>query len=158
MLIIGLMSGTSMDGIDVALLETNGEHLIIEHEHMNIPYPADMTILLKSAERAMREAAGCHAHATHHYQHALQTYLAEELQHESTQLKLDIKRLTHYITTTLRRRQKNTAQLCFSDIIQLSTQLHADAVKQLLILSNYEPAHIDVNGYHGQTLFQQPHQ
>lgn len=39
---IGLMSGTSLDGVDAALLETDGEGYIRPHGWVHIPYDADL--------------------------------------------------------------------------------------------------------------------
>jgi anhydro-N-acetylmuramic acid kinase len=47
---IGLMSGTSMDGIDIALLETDGESVVRAGPWTTQPYPADLRhALLKLA-------------------------------------------------------------------------------------------------------------
>ena len=46
---IGLMSGTSMDGIDVALIETDGEDAIKRGPAATVPYPPAFTALLAQA-------------------------------------------------------------------------------------------------------------
>lgn len=46
---LGLMSGTSMDGIDVALLTTDGENRVERGPAMTFPYNADMRGLLCAA-------------------------------------------------------------------------------------------------------------
>ncbi|HUI21093.1 MAG TPA: anhydro-N-acetylmuramic acid kinase [Methylocella sp.] len=51
---IGLMSGTSMDGVDVALIETDGEEAITLGPSQSFPYAEADRALLRSA---MREAA-----------------------------------------------------------------------------------------------------
>jgi anhydro-N-acetylmuramic acid kinase len=52
---IGLMSGTSMDGIDVALVRTDGDRKLERGPSRSYPYDDDMRGQLK---RAMEEAAG----------------------------------------------------------------------------------------------------
>lgn len=52
---IGLMSGTSMDGIDVALLRTDGEALVERHAFLSVPYePAFRDRLKQALEEAKR--------------------------------------------------------------------------------------------------------
>ncbi len=46
---IGLMSGTSMDGIDIALLRTDGEKLVERGPGASFPYDADFRTRLKQA-------------------------------------------------------------------------------------------------------------
>jgi anhydro-N-acetylmuramic acid kinase len=44
---IGLMSGTSMDGIDAALLETDGEAQLVAGPALMVPYPAELRARLR---------------------------------------------------------------------------------------------------------------
>lgn len=55
MLSIGLMSGTSMDGIDAALLEIDSPtNTIKDLCHLFLPYEPSFQTLLKAAEHAER--------------------------------------------------------------------------------------------------------
>lgn len=45
---IGLMSGTSMDGIDAALVETNGEMIRMYGPHLTVPYKRSMQDRIRS--------------------------------------------------------------------------------------------------------------
>ena len=46
---IGLMSGTSMDGVDVALIETDGEAAVTLGPHLEVPYTSAERALLRGA-------------------------------------------------------------------------------------------------------------
>lgn len=48
---LGLMSGTSMDGIDVAFIETDGEDAVIRGPGMCFPYNPDQRQMLSEAHR-----------------------------------------------------------------------------------------------------------
>src|SRR5580698_3172098 len=47
--VIGLMSGTSLDGIDAALVETDGQDVVRPGQTLFVPYSAEMRALLKDA-------------------------------------------------------------------------------------------------------------
>ena len=47
--VIGLMSGTSLDGIDAALLETDGEDIAVPGPGLTVPYDAETRALLRAA-------------------------------------------------------------------------------------------------------------
>ncbi len=47
--VIGLMSGTSLDGIDAALLETDGETVVRPGPSLTVPYDAETRALLRTA-------------------------------------------------------------------------------------------------------------
>ena len=52
---LGLMSGTSLDGIDAALLETDGEARVMPGPSLTVPYDAQTRALLRSALDTARD-------------------------------------------------------------------------------------------------------
>ena len=57
---LGLMSGTSMDGIDVALLETDGDCELRHGPAASYPYPPEVKVTLRNALREARALAVAH--------------------------------------------------------------------------------------------------
>lgn len=55
--VIGLMSGTSLDGIDAALLDTDGEARVAPGPSLTMPYDGQTRALLRAALDAARDAA-----------------------------------------------------------------------------------------------------
>jgi anhydro-N-acetylmuramic acid kinase len=55
--VIGLMSGTSLDGIDAALVETDGEDVAIPGTALTIPYDADTRAMLRAALNDAKDVA-----------------------------------------------------------------------------------------------------
>ncbi len=99
---IGLMSGTSLDGVDVALLETNGVDYVSPKGFFYAPYP-------DSLKERIRASFG----------------LREE-------------------TKELRAVERDL------------TLAHRDAVLQFLKQENLDAEHIDLVGFHGQTITHDP--
>lgn len=147
LLSIGLMSGTSMDGIDSALLETDGSLVIKELGHSFLAYNPLYKILLKAAELSVRKAKGDLKKAEESYYAVLKHYLEDEL--KKTDIAKTLQDLKNYL---------KGAELTLATVIQHSTLLHSEAVKQLLKKIGFLAKQIDVIGYHGQTLFHQPEQ
>jgi anhydro-N-acetylmuramic acid kinase len=55
--VIGLMSGTSLDGVDAAILQTDGESIALPGPALTLPYSAADRKLLKDALEAARNLA-----------------------------------------------------------------------------------------------------
>jgi anhydro-N-acetylmuramic acid kinase len=54
--VIGLMSGTSMDGIDAVLLETDGKHYIKQKGSFSLDYDTEFKLALRVEETKVRQA------------------------------------------------------------------------------------------------------
>jgi anhydro-N-acetylmuramic acid kinase len=150
MLSIGLMSGTSMDGIDAALLETDGKSQITEIADISISYDIEFTTLLKTAEFAVRKADGDLVIARGNFAKTTAEYLQKEFVLADADSNQQVKKLARYF------HGNENIPVTFDDIIQRSTELHAAIVERLLQKSNQQAANIKVIGYHGQTLFHRP--
>jgi anhydro-N-acetylmuramic acid kinase len=150
MLSIGLMSGTSMDGIDAALITTDGKSLIHTLDHVSIQYDDSTKILLKAAELAARNASGNLQIAETQFTHALQIFLKNEFGLSGIDISTQIKNLSQYF------HHDENKPVTLRQVITRSTELHAHAVNLLLQKTNMAVHEIDVIGYHGQTLFHSP--
>jgi anhydro-N-acetylmuramic acid kinase len=75
---IGLMSGTSMDGIDVALLETDGETALRAGPWTSRPYPAGLREALLGLDPAAPEVAGYDEQVTRAHIDAVRDFCAAQ--------------------------------------------------------------------------------
>lgn len=150
MLSIGLMSGTSMDGIDASLLRTDGNILIEERGFESLRYDQEFRILLKAAEYSVRSHSGDLIEAKNFYQKNIENYLVNELKMLPISISEKMKELSRYF------HGNENELVTFDQVVERSTRLHAQVVNQLLKKNNFKPEQIDVIGYHGQTLFHRP--
>ncbi len=58
---LGLMSGTSVDGVDVALIETDGERIAALGPYLTVPYADDVRRLIRAAFGAELPSDATHA-------------------------------------------------------------------------------------------------
>jgi len=144
------MSGTSMDGIDAALLRTDGKINIQEVGFAALKYDPQFQILMKAAEYSVRKYQGDVTQAKKDYQNALYEYLENELNIAPTAIAQKISELNNYL------HHNKTTEITFDDVEIFSTKLHAEIIKSLLQQTNYRSEQIDIIGYHGQTLFHRP--
>lgn len=155
MLSIGLMSGTSMDGIDASLVETDGEDQVKELACLSMDYDAEFKLLLHAAQFCVKEHQGDLQRAKNDYANTgLKRYLESELKMLSINLDKQLTKLNDYARNIM----GIELPLTFDHVIEYSTKLHADVVLQLIARNDYQASDIDVVGYHGQALYHQPDQ
>jgi len=143
LLTIGLMSGTSIDGIDGALIKTDGLHEIFEIEKASLRYETPFHHALKATEYSVRKHKGDLEKATVDIAAYTQDILKLSPS-DAEKLKQSIQDYFGKLPTS-------------KDVIEHSTDLHGDVVEALLQKSDKNPREISVIGYHGQNLYHAPH-
>lgn len=132
-----------MDGIDGALIKTDGIHEVVDIEKASLRYEKPFHHALKATEYSVRKHQGDFEKATVD----IAAYVQDILKLSSAQSEQLIDSIQNYFgkLPTLR------------DVITHSTDLHGDVVETLLQKSNRDPTQISVIGYHGQNLYHAPH-
>ncbi|MEZ4752825.1 MAG: anhydro-N-acetylmuramic acid kinase [Bdellovibrionota bacterium] len=141
---IGLMSGTSKDGIDVACIKTDGISKIEECGAASYDYTITEKRLLNLAEFVVYKADGDLDKANNQFKDRIEEFRTVE--------GLNQKQLTELFKYLEQRNLK----LSLTDIEELSTELHIEAVNKFLVANNQKASEIDLIGYHGQTVFHRP--
>jgi len=144
------MSGTSMDGIDAAIIKTDGKAYVEEIGHYSVNYPSEIQKILKATEAIVRS---CHGNIALIKQKDFEQsvkFFFKEAYNFSDQESIDelakIKKIF------------NASVLSFEKIVVISTDLHIQAINQLLKKYNLKAKDIDLIGYHGKTLYHNPQQ
>lgn len=146
---MGLMSGTSMDGIDVALLKTDGECEIYSVGSTFLAYPRIFRLLLKAAEYFVRHVNTHKALSEKPFENFFIEFLTKKLEIQNTQAIYN--ECKQYLL------EHKIHSFTVHDIEQHSTFLHAMAINKLLTQLHLTPEQIDIIGYHGQTVLHEPH-
>lgn len=151
MLVIGTMSGTSMDGIDVAALETDGSaNCIKELGNTSISYSPLFKLLLKASELTIKTSLGDMDKARANFSQGLRAYLKNEIKI------LDINSKITELSAYLHGAEHSNQSITLDEVIQHSTYLHGLAIEKLLKATGLQAEQIDVIGYHGQIMFHRP--
>jgi anhydro-N-acetylmuramic acid kinase len=147
---VGTMSGTSMDGIDVAAIETDGFNAIRELGNDSLEYEPVFHLLLKTAEYAVRQEKGnLKVVRKKSFKDYFKAYLKNQLTLQESDINKQWHNAIHYL-------KKTDQIISFDDVVEHSTELHAQAIEKLMHKLNYKPSQVDIIGYHGQTLFHAP--
>lgn len=163
---VGLMSGTSMDGIDAVAIRTDGETYIKKLASYSITYPDELKLLFKAMEFAYktfiteekkevpRFAPDADSTITQEinaigFELYLARYLSERLHIPKAELTHEIGRLRKFFHSDSEK------EITLAEIIQRSTKLHTETARAIIkqIPSSNEPM---VVGYHGQTVYHEP--
>lgn len=137
-----------MDGIDAALLVTDGDSHIQTIAYHGLGYDPSFKHLLHAAQYHIRLHRGDLNKACSDFDNqGFHNYLR-------TELGLSVDEINTQHQNCLKYMQHNKLQL--TDVIRKSTELHAQAVSTLLQKSEYQASEITAIGYHGQTMYHQP--
>lgn len=152
MLSIGLMSGTSMDAIDVALLETDGTPERIEmRDYLSFPYDIQFQWALKATEYIAKLYHGDLVKLKQMDEQVVRAYGREVLGLSDSAVEKKLKQILTYLKKT-----RCQAILSFEEIVFHSSYLHAEAVKAIMRKHGLSAPEVGVIGYHGQTLLHEP--
>lgn len=143
-----------MDGIDAALIDTDGHSAVRSLGGQFFAYPAVFQHLLKAAELTAKQVHGDALLATQHFPQGWQTY-GNSLQLSHAALADLEKTAIQFVRRTL---VNPIEPLSLDAVIACSTELHRQAAEQLMRHAKLQPVDIEVVGYHGQTLYHKPSQ
>lgn len=135
---IGLMTGSSMDGIDAVILRTDGESYAEHIAGESVSYGPEFHLLLRIAEYAVQREKGDLKLAEKHFNQHIHKYLQE-------------KGLSEKLPSL---NEELGQKLTLANVINKLTTLHGQLVQSLM--NKAEVKDVDVIGFHGQNLYHNP--
>jgi anhydro-N-acetylmuramic acid kinase len=145
---LGLMSGTSMDGVDAAVIYSDGESLAKPICSASYPYTDEVRIALKSLEWCVARASGDLRKAEASYLAELPGFFAERHNGE----------ISYQEWLTSVRKQHPDFSASFQACLSLSIEAHCHAIQRVLeTLAPHTKDSPSYIGYHGQTVYHAPH-
>lgn len=143
-----------MDGVDAALIETDGRGHIRPIGHIFMPYPAEAHLLFRAAEYVYFKSKGDHQSAAKNFTRFFEEYFLQKLELSQQQTQAQIKNLE----TWLMGQPTDLLLLDLEHIIRLSSYYHLNACRELCDDLGVRQDQIELIGYHGQTLYHAPQQ
>jgi len=140
MLYLGLMSGTSMDGIDAAVIETDGRSRVNTLAGLTERYDDSFHHLLKYAEKIAHNLQGDPVKINREFLPRLKQQLSSAA----------------FISMEDYFLKKFNRPLSYKHLAQASALLHLNTARRLLFHARLSQHHLHAVGYHGQTLFHDP--
>ena len=140
---IGLMSGTSMDGVDGAAIETDGCDFIRFIGAAKLRYPGEAQFCFKGLEALVRSCQGDTKRAEEEFGESYQDVLVAFCGQERAQ-------------SALSWLSKEVGEVSYRKVIELSTNYHLSVARDLLSSLALPASDVYCVGYHGQTLFHRP--
>jgi anhydro-N-acetylmuramic acid kinase len=152
-----------MDGIDVALLASDGIFDVREEGGAMHPYDKDFQRLLKISEYAVKHSRGDLSTAEKNFPLYFQRYCIEKLSLSPQEIPEQWQQAQDYVQqqlTVLGPLSKTVIHTTLSlrAIITLSTLFHIRAILLCCQQQQWDLSSVDVIGYHGQTLYHNPAQ
>lgn len=143
---VGLMTGSSMDGIDAAIIDTDGQKKIEFLEGASLDFSLGFKKLLRATEYAVQKEQGIMSRVEHYFEQHMADYVSRFLSHEPTIFNDWLSELNI----------SSIHELHYQTVEHYLTQLHAHLVQQLLQKTGMSTEQVDVVGFHGQTWYHNP--